>query len=99
VATRRGGLPEIVQDGKTGYLVEAEAPRQLAEKLRLLIEDDVLRKKMGAAARQYASAQFTLNRMAEQMEAIFARAIKPASHVSAKAQATADLGASLKNIH
>ncbi len=99
VATRRGGLPEIVQDGLTGYLVEAEAPRQLAEKLRLLIEDAALRRKMGVAAREYASAQFTLNRMAEQMEAIFARAIKPAPHVSGKTQATADLGASLKNIH
>lgn len=73
VATRKGGLPEIVQDGLTGYLVNAEAPQQLAEKLRVLIEDSALRQKMGDAARQHARQQFTQDRMAQQVEAIFAR--------------------------
>ena len=74
VATRKGGLPEIVQDGLTGYLVDAEAPQQLAEKLRVLIENAALRQKMGDAARQHARQQFTQDRMAQQVEAIFTRA-------------------------
>lgn len=71
VATRRGGLPEIVQDGQTGYLVDAESPHQLASKLRALIEDKALRQRMGDAARQHALQEFTQARMAEQVEAIF----------------------------
>jgi glycosyltransferase involved in cell wall biosynthesis len=71
VATRRGGLPEIVQDGQTGYLVDAESPHQLASKLRALIEDQALRRRMGDAARRHAAEQFTQARMAEQVEAIF----------------------------
>ncbi|HEX8493365.1 MAG TPA: glycosyltransferase family 4 protein [Pyrinomonadaceae bacterium] len=74
VATRKGALPEIVQDGLTGYLVDAEAPQQLAEKLRALIEDKALRRRMGDAARQHALEQFTQDRMAQQVEAIFTRA-------------------------
>jgi glycosyltransferase involved in cell wall biosynthesis len=98
VATRRGGLPEIVQDGVTGYLVEAEAPHELAEKLRLLIEDAALRRKMGRAGHQFASRQFTVGRMAEQMEAVFSRVGQRAPQANGKAQATAELSAGLKNI-
>jgi glycosyltransferase involved in cell wall biosynthesis len=78
VATRRGGLPEIVQDGLTGYLVDAEAPRQLADKLSVLIKDKALREKMGRAARTHAQ-QFTQERMASQIESVFARALKTGS--------------------
>lgn len=102
VATRRGGLPEIVQDGSTGYLVEAEAPRQLAEKLRLLIEDAALRRKMGTAARQYAAGQFTLDRMAQQVEAVVARAVNHAPRDDSEApaaSAAAGRSAALKNSH
>jgi glycosyltransferase involved in cell wall biosynthesis len=76
VATRRGGLPEIVEDRMTGFLVEAEAPQQLAEKLRALIEDEALRAEMGRAARAHARQQFTQARMAAQIEAVFARALE-----------------------
>lgn len=75
VATRRGGLPEIVQDGQTGYLVDAEAPEQLAEKLKLLIQNSELRQEMARAARRYSSEHLTSERMAEQMEAQLMKAI------------------------
>ncbi|HEY0386660.1 MAG TPA: glycosyltransferase family 4 protein [Pyrinomonadaceae bacterium] len=71
IATRRGGLPEIVQDGKTGYLVDAASPVQLSEKLSLLIRDSELRQRMSRDARAYGSTHLTGTRMAEQMEAIF----------------------------
>ena len=51
VATRVGGLPEVVDDGVTGVLVEPDAPEQLADAvLRVLREHDV----MAAAAREAA---------------------------------------------
>lgn len=74
IATRRGGLPEIVQDGKTGYLVDAESPEQLADKLKLLIQDKDLRERMAREAKSYGSEYLTRERMAEQMEAAFIKA-------------------------
>jgi glycosyltransferase involved in cell wall biosynthesis len=77
IATRLGALPEIVRDGETGYLVEGRAPRQLAEKLRLLISDAALRKSMGKLARSFAAQQFRQERTAEQAEITFARLLEP----------------------
>ncbi|HEY0406223.1 MAG TPA: glycosyltransferase family 4 protein, partial [Pyrinomonadaceae bacterium] len=75
VATRRGGLPEIVQDGLTGYLVDAESPSQLADKLKLLIQDADLRRRMSRAAKEHGSEHLTSERMAEQMEATLMKAV------------------------
>lgn len=75
VATRQGGLTEIVQHGKTGYLVDAQSPEQLAEKLKLLIIDSTLRKKIGIAARNLALHDFTQSRMIEDLESIFRQSL------------------------
>ena len=69
VATRRGGLPEIVQDGDTGFLVEAENPGELAERLERLASNGSLRKRLGNAARERMLAHFTADRMVAQVEA------------------------------
>ena len=52
VATRVGGIPEIVEDGRTGFLVEPRQPRQLAERISILLGDRDLGQKMGRAGRQ-----------------------------------------------
>ena len=46
VVSRVCGLPEIVEDGKNGFLVESGNPEQIAEKVLLLLEDDELRERM-----------------------------------------------------
>lgn len=100
VASRRGGLPEIVRDDVTGFLVNAEAPRELAEKLRLLIEDAALRERMGRAARLHAAQHFTQERMAEQMEAVFVGALESSVAIEAKTAAFTERAASTtKNTH
>jgi glycosyltransferase involved in cell wall biosynthesis len=58
VATRRGGLPEIVTDGETGLLCEAAAPAQLATKLLELCGDAGLCQRLGFAARERAIRHF-----------------------------------------
>lgn len=58
VATRVGGLPEVVKDGETGLLCEPANPEDLAAKLSLLIEDDDLRKKMGNAGRHFVLTHY-----------------------------------------
>lgn len=52
IASRIGGLPEIVEDGVTGLLFEPGDERDLAAKIRLLWQDPELGRRLGAAARE-----------------------------------------------
>ncbi|HWR25746.1 MAG TPA: glycosyltransferase [Methanosarcina sp.] len=52
VATDVGGIPELMVDGETGYLVPAKNPSELSEKINKLLEDEHKRKKMGEFGRQ-----------------------------------------------
>jgi glycosyltransferase involved in cell wall biosynthesis len=62
VASNCGGLPEIVEDGATGFLVEPERPLQLAGRLDELLRNLELRRKMGALARRRAELLFSRER-------------------------------------
>lgn len=64
VGSRTGGIPEIIVDGVTGFLVERERPDQIAERLIKLVEDADLRKRMGAAGRRRAEEHFDIRRNA-----------------------------------
>ena len=52
VATDVGGIPELMLDGETGYLVHAKNPTQLSEKINKLLEDKSRREKMGKFGRK-----------------------------------------------
>ncbi len=65
VATRVGGMTEIVEDGKTGFLVDPGDPSALAEPILRLLADDTLRNAMGRAARERAVQLFSWDRIAE----------------------------------
>ncbi|MBT5628387.1 MAG: glycosyltransferase [Chloroflexi bacterium] len=54
VASEVGGLPTIVQSGSTGFLVPAKQSDVMAERLCELLGDDLMRSRMGAAAREHA---------------------------------------------
>lgn len=58
VATRVGGVPEVVLDNKTGFLVERKNVRELAEAIEKLIVDPDLREKMGRAGREYVESNY-----------------------------------------
>ncbi len=60
VATRVGGIPEIVTDGETGFLVPRRAPAEIAQRLVQLLQDSALRARMGAAGRLAAERKFDL---------------------------------------
>lgn len=62
VASRVGGLPEIVEDAETGFLVEPGDVRQLAVRLQDLLANPSLSAKMGAAARQRVRRLFNRER-------------------------------------
>lgn len=54
VASETGGLAYLVRDGETGFHVPAGDPEALAERLRQLLLDDVLRQRLGRQAAEYA---------------------------------------------
>lgn len=60
VGTKMGGLPELVQDGKTGLLFEAGNVSELTAALDRLMSSADLRAQMGKAGRQRAEAMFSL---------------------------------------
>jgi colanic acid/amylovoran biosynthesis glycosyltransferase len=64
VATRTGGIPEAVQDGVSGFLVEERDPQALAERLEWLIEHPEAWASMGRAGRSFVEKEYdssTLN--------------------------------------
>ncbi|MFA5854319.1 MAG: glycosyltransferase family 4 protein [Patescibacteria group bacterium] len=63
VATRVGGLPEVVVHGKTGLLVPPEDPRAMADALLTLLRDTMRTKQLGEAGRERATQLFTEEKM------------------------------------
>jgi glycosyltransferase involved in cell wall biosynthesis len=72
VVANRGMLPEMVEDGISGIVVE-DTPENLAEALARLIRDRDLRRKMGEAAREKARRDFCLDKQAEEVERFYER--------------------------
>ena len=73
VATRAGGIPDVMVDGDTGFLVPPRDHHALADRLVQLLKDDGLRTRMGAAALARARERFTVERMVEGTAAVYAR--------------------------
>lgn len=59
IATNVGGLPEVVEDGKSGYLVSPHAPQELAEKISIFLDKPNLASEMGNYARMLSSTRFS----------------------------------------
>jgi glycosyltransferase involved in cell wall biosynthesis len=75
VATRVGGIPEIVLDGETGVLVDAPpAPEALQAAIAGLLGDPARRAKMGAAARERHGREFTAAAWALRLRGVYASA-------------------------
>jgi glycosyltransferase involved in cell wall biosynthesis len=79
VGTRVGGIPELVQDGETGIVVEPASPEALAEALSLLLKDEATRQSMGRKGRQRVLAFHTMDRMIEQTQQVLIQAVNEAA--------------------
>lgn len=71
VATHVEGIPEIIQDNRTGFLSEPRNPDKIAENIIRLIRDAALRKQMGEFAYQYVTERFSADKMVEQYQEIY----------------------------
>ena len=59
VAMRSGGVQELIQDGKTGFLIQPGNMEDFAKQVKVLLEDEGLRKEIGENARGYAQLHFS----------------------------------------
>jgi L-malate glycosyltransferase len=73
VATRAGGIPEIVQDGVTGVLVDPRDHKTMAREIVGLLRNESLRTRMGEAGRVRVGELFTVERMVAETAAAYER--------------------------
>jgi rhamnosyl/mannosyltransferase len=76
VASRTGGIPDVVADGETGLLVTHGDVGELADALRTVIEDPALATRMGAAGRRRADSEFAWGNRAQATNDVFERALR-----------------------
>ena len=73
VATAVGGVPEVVDDLETGFLVPPREPEALAARTVQLLKDQAIRRRMGRAGLDRVRRLFTVERMVEETAAVYAR--------------------------
>lgn len=76
VATRVGGVPEIVEEGVTGLLVPPGDPAAMAAAILKVLGDEGLCRRMGAAARAHIERNFTPARAKEKLEEFYDRLLR-----------------------
>jgi N-acetyl-alpha-D-glucosaminyl L-malate synthase BshA len=79
IATKVGGLPEVIDHGVTGYLCEVGNVQQMADFAVALLRDPAARKRMGQAARKIAQERYSLEKIMDQYEACYRRVVQKES--------------------
>jgi glycosyltransferase involved in cell wall biosynthesis len=71
VATKVGGMPDLIEDGVNGRLVEPEDPAGLAAALVELLQDPARAREMGERGRERRRAEFSLDGTVRRLEAMY----------------------------
>lgn len=75
VATRVGGVPEIIHDGSTGLLVPSRNPQALESAVRKVLLDPAWAVRMGQAGQKEVTARFTVGKMVQDTVKVFEAAM------------------------
>ncbi len=76
VGSQVGGIPEIVEEGRTGYLVDPEDPRAIAERVIHLLRNAELRRKMGLEGRKFVEAHYDARLMVQRLEKLYCELVE-----------------------
>lgn len=71
IGTIHGGIPEIIDDGKTGFLVNEKDVEALADRIMILLSNENLRIEMGIAARKKMENEYSLPERVEVLESYY----------------------------
>lgn len=94
VATRVGGIPEVVVDGETGWLVPPGDPQALADAVRGVLAEPERAAGFGEAGRRRVEARFSWDRIAERTLEVYGEAIRAHDSARRRNQATLQGGSS-----
>jgi glycosyltransferase involved in cell wall biosynthesis len=83
VATRVGGVPDVVDDGVTGFLVRAGDTHAVAERLALLASDPELRRRMGDEGRRRVLERYAVGRLVDDVDRLY-RALLPTASATTR---------------
>lgn len=75
VASRVGGIPEIIETNEQGLLVPPGDPAALAEAIRRVVEDPALRRSLAAAARTRVNTEFSIAKTVENYDRLYRTAL------------------------
>lgn len=76
VASNVGGIPNVVKDGKNGYLVRPRAPKEISEKVNLILNNEKLRAAMSERCHKLIEEKFTWEKAVDSMHASYEQALK-----------------------
>ena len=79
VATRVGGVPDVVDDGETGFLVRPGDTHAMAERLEILARDPTRRAEMGALGRERVVRRYAVSRLVDDVDALYRELLGDAS--------------------
>jgi glycosyltransferase involved in cell wall biosynthesis len=65
IATNVGGIPELIEDGKNGFLIEKGDYQELINKINLILNDPALGKLLGKTGKDYVSNNFNWKKIAD----------------------------------
>jgi L-malate glycosyltransferase len=82
IATRVGGIPEVVRDGIDGYLYDVGDVRSMAQGCAAILRDSQLHQRLGTAARERATREFCASKIVLQYEELYLRTIKDTQSAS-----------------
>lgn len=71
VASRVGGIPEVVVDGRNGFLVSPRNPQELADKILKLLNNENIRIRMGKEGKKMVRESFDIANMVKRVEQIY----------------------------
>ena len=98
VGTRAGGIPEVVEDGVTGFVVPTHDPKALAKAITTLLREPERRARMGAAGLARVRERFTVERMVDGTRAgLRARPARAAGDAGRRGERHADAECGTRN--
>jgi glycosyltransferase involved in cell wall biosynthesis len=80
VATRVGGVPDVVRDGEDGFLVEPGETAALADRLERLARDPDLRDRLGEAGRERVLRRYAVDRLVDDTDRLYRSLLADARH-------------------
>lgn len=76
IASNVGGIPEVIEDGKTGFLIDNGQSNSYAQKMELLMTNTSLRYKMSRAIKKVIDERFSMSLMCKQIKEIYVDGIR-----------------------